>query len=81
MSAPPSLKFQIARHFGINLRIQIVLLGPQRVRRILILEILNEPRAVKFSAAQIADKRRQPTAAEQAAAVSHRVFAADARPI
>src|SRR5262249_58079028 len=33
MAAPPALEIQIAGGFGIDLRIEIILFGPQRVRR------------------------------------------------
>src|SRR5690348_4604465 len=49
VAAPPAFESEIARFFGIYLRIEIVLLAPQRIRGIQIFEILDEPRAVEFS--------------------------------
>ena len=70
VAAPPALESEIARRLGIDLRIEVVLLGPQRVRRILVFEILHQPGAVEFAVAEIAGERGEPAAAEQAAASS-----------
>ena len=43
MTAPPALEFQITRRLGVDLRIEIVLLAPQGVGRILIFKILHQP--------------------------------------
>src|SRR5262249_11733798 len=48
---------------------------------ILVLEILHQPRAVEFTGAQIACQCGEPTAAEQAAGIPHRILAAHARPV
>ena len=58
MAAPPALEAEIARAFGVDLRIEIILLAPQRVRRILILEILHQPGTVELAMAEIAGRRR-----------------------
>ena len=67
MSAPPTFEFQIAISFGIDVRVDVVLLGPERIRWIHVLEILDEPRAVELSAAEIAGKRGQPASTQQPA--------------
>ena len=59
---PPSLELEIARRFGIDFRVQIVLLGPKRVGWVLALKILHQPGAIEFAAAEVAGERRQPTA-------------------
>src|SRR6476659_3951429 len=81
VSAPPALEAQIARGLGVDLGIEIVLLGPQGVGGILILEILHQPSAIEFSVAEIADEGGQPAATEQTAAVAHRVLAVHAGPV
>src|SRR5215468_2218724 len=57
VTTPPALEPEIARSFGVNLGVEIVLLAPQRVRRIEVLEILHKPGTVKFSMAEIAGHR------------------------
>ena len=79
--APPALEFEIASRLGVDLGIEVVLLGPQRVGGILVLEILHQPGAVELAAAEIAGQRGQPASAQQAAGVAHRIFAAHARPV
>ena len=81
VAAPPLLEAKIARGFCVDLGIEIVLLGPERVGGILVLEILHQPGAVEFAVAEVAVKRGQPTAAEQTARIAHRIFAVHARPI
>ena len=81
VAAPPALEAEITLRLGVDLGIEIVLLAPQRVRRILIFEILHQPGAVEFAVTEVASQRGQPTAAEQAAAIAHRILAAHARPI
>src|SRR5215472_16825149 len=81
MAAPPALKAEIPRCFRIDFGIQIVLLGPERVCGILILEILHQPSAVKFAVAQIAHQRGQPAAAKEPAGVAHWILTVHALPI
>src|SRR3954464_6852536 len=81
VSAPPALEAQIARGLGVDLGIEIVLLGPQGVGGILILEILHQPSAIEFSVAEIAGEGGQPAAAEQTPAVAHGVLAAHPGPV
>ena len=64
VAAPPLFETQIARSLGIDLRIEIVLLAPQRVRRVLIFEILHQPGTVELAVAEVAGKRGQPAAAQ-----------------
>jgi hypothetical protein len=48
VTAPPALEAEITRGLGVDLGIQVVLLGPQRIGGILILEILHQPAPVEF---------------------------------
>ena len=52
--SPPALETEIARRLRIDLGVEIVLLGPERIRRIKALEILNQPRAIELAATEIA---------------------------
>src|SRR6185312_4938962 len=79
--APPALEFEITVGLSINLGIDVVLLGPQRVGRVLVFEILHQPRAVEFAGAEVARQRRQPASAEQPAGVAHRILAVDTGPV
>ena len=79
--APPALEPEIARGLGVDVGVQVVLLGPQGVGGILVLEILHQKSAVELAMAEIAGERGEPAAAEQAARVAHRVFAVHAAPI
>src|SRR5262249_19707912 len=53
VTAPPTLEAEIARRLGVDLGIEVVLLGPERIRGILVLEILHQPGAVELAGAQI----------------------------
>src|SRR5436309_1888209 len=75
VAAPPALETEIARRLVVDLGIEIVLLRPQSIGGILILEILHQPGAVELPVAEIAGKRGKPAATQEAAAVAHRVFA------
>src|SRR5262249_39015952 len=81
VASPPALEPEIPGRFGVDLGIEVVLFGPQRVGRILVLEILYQPGAVEYSVAEIAGKCRQPAATQQAAAIAHRIFAVHAGPV
>src|SRR6476646_6132013 len=81
VASPPALEAEIARCFGIDLGIEVVLLAPERVCRVLILEILHQPGAIELAVAEVAGKRGEPAAAEKAAAIAHRVLAAHAGPV
>ena len=76
VSAPPFLEVQVALGLGVDLRPEVVLLAPECVRRVLVLEVLHQRRAVEDSGAEIARQRGQPRAAKQPARVAHRVLAA-----
>ena len=81
MPAPPFLEFKVAGSFGVDLGIEIVLLGPIRVGRVEILEIADEPGPVEFAGPEIAHHCREPSASEQAAGIAHGIFAVHAGPI
>ena len=79
--APPLLEIEVALRLGVDLRPEVVLLGPEGVGRVLVLEVLHQRRAVEDAGAEVARQRGQPRAAEQAAGVAHRVLAAHAGPV
>src|SRR5262249_28205982 len=81
VASPPALETQIAWRLGVDLGIEIVLLGPKRVGGILILEILHQPGAVELAVAEVAGEGGEPAAARRAAAVAHGVLAGEAGPI
>src|SRR5262249_41824471 len=64
VAAPPLFEPEITWGLGIDLGIEVVLLGPQRVRRVLVLEILHQPGAIEFAGAQIAHQCGEPAAAK-----------------
>ena len=55
-SAPPALELEIARTLGVDLRVQVVLLGPQRVGWVQALEVGDDVGAVENSIAEVAGK-------------------------
>ncbi len=81
VAAPPFLEAQVAAGLGVDVGVEVVLLGPQGVGRIQVLEVLHQPGAVELAVAQIAGHGRQPTAAQQAAGITHGIHAAPARPV
>jgi hypothetical protein len=80
-AAPPALELEVALDLGVDVRVQVVPLLPQRVRGIEVLEVLHEMRAVERPGAEVRCQQRQPRAAEQAARVAHRRLAVVARPV
>src|SRR6266850_165416 len=81
MAAPPLLELEEPPALGIDLRVEVVELGPKAVRGIEALEIVDEVGAVEIAVAEVAGERRHPGAAEEPARVAHRVLARDARPV
>src|SRR5262249_46283804 len=81
VATPPAFELEVSLGLGIDLGIDIVLFGPQRVRRIHILEILHQPGAIELAAAEIAGERGQPASTEQSSGIAHRILAADTGPI
>ena len=80
MPAPPLLEFEIARRLGVDLGIEVVVLRPEGVGRVEVLEVRHEPRAVELAVAEIAHQCGEPSAAQQAASVAHRVLPAARQP-
>src|SRR5262249_62047392 len=80
VTSPPALETEIARRFGVDLGIEIILLGPKRVGGILVLEVLHQPGAVELAVADIAGEGGEPAAAQEAAAVAHGILAVRRRP-
>jgi hypothetical protein len=80
-AAPPALEFEEALRLLVDVVEQVVVLFPQCVRRIQILEVLHEVRAVELAAAEIAREQRHPRAADEPARVAQRVVAVVARPV
>ena len=66
---------------GVDLRIDVIGLGPVGVGWIEEFEIRHQVGAVENTAAQIASERSQPCAAERAAQVAHRILASDPGPV
>jgi hypothetical protein len=81
MAAPPRLEPEIARRLRIDLGIEIILLCPKSIGRVLVFEVLHQPGAVELSPTKIAGQRGEPAAAEKTAGVAHRIFAPHARPV
>ena len=81
VAAPPFLEFQEARSLGIHFRPEIVILGPEGIGGIEILEVFDQMGAVELAGAEVAGERSQPTAAVQAAGVAHRVLPLDPGPV
>src|SRR5258705_7182919 len=81
MAAPPSFEAEIAISLGVDLGIEVVLLGPERVRWIEVFKILYQKRAVKLSISTIAGESRGPTAAQKPARVTQGMLTAHPRPI
>ena len=79
-AAPVLLEAEVALGLGIDLGPDIVLLGPEGVRRPRF-SVLYQPGAVEDTAAEIAGQRGQPRAAEQATRVAHRVLPAHTAPV
>ncbi len=58
VAAPPALEAEIALGFGVDLGIEIVLLAPERIGGIEVLEILHQPGAVELAVAEVARSAR-----------------------
>ncbi len=70
VAAPVALEAEIALGLGVDLRVDIVLLGPERIGGVQVLEVLDQPGAVEEAVAEVARERGEPAAAEQPAACS-----------
>ena len=81
MTAPPAFEAKVARRLRVDFGVEIVLLGPKCVCRVLIFEILHEPSAIELAGAEIAGERGKPAAAHQATRITHGILAMDALPI
>ena len=79
VAAPVLLEAQVAVGLGVDVGVQVVLLLPQGVGRVQVLEVLHQPGAVEAPGADVAGQCGQPAAAGQAAAVAHRVVAGPVR--
>ena len=81
MPTPPALKTQVAAGLGINVGVEVVLLGPVGVSRIETLKILHQVGAIEHAATQIACHHGHPGATRQPTGVAHGIFAAPSSPI
>ena len=81
VAAPPFLEVEVALGLGVDLRPEVVLFAPERVGRVLVLEVLHQGRAVEDAGAEVAGQRGQPRPSEQPTRVAHRILAAHASPI
>ena len=80
-AAPPGLEREEPLRLGVDVGIDVVVLGPEGVGGIGDSKLAIEARPVEFAGAEVAGKRRQPCAAEHAAEIAHRVLAANACPV
>ena len=81
VAAPPLLELEEPLALGVDLGVQVVELGPVGVRRVEVLEVVDEIRAVELAVAEVARHRGHPRPAHQPARVAHRVLAGDAGPV
>jgi hypothetical protein len=81
VAAPPALELEVALALAVDLVVEVVVLVPKRVRRIQVLEVRDQVRAVERAGAEIAREQRDPRAAGEAARVAHRVVAVVAGPV
>ena len=81
VAAPPFLEFQEALRLGVDVGPHLVVLGPQRVRRVEVLEVRDQIGAVELAGAEVAAKCSEPASAEKPAAIAHRVLALHSGPI
>jgi hypothetical protein len=75
VAAPPTLEFEKARRLGVDVGEEPVVLVPEGIRRIQVLEVLHQVRAVELAATDIGGQRREPGASQQTAGVAHGVVA------
>ena len=75
VAAPPALELEEARRLGVDVGEHVVVLVPERVGRVQVLEVLHQPGAVELACAEVGGERREPGAAEQPAGIAHRVVA------
>ena len=75
VAAPPALELEEARRLGVDVGEQVVILVPERVGRVQVLEVLHQRGAVELARADIGGERREPRAAQQPAGVAHRIVA------
>ncbi len=75
VAAPVFLETDIALGLGVGACVDVVLLRPERVGGIEVLEVLHEPCAVESAGAYVAGQRGQPAPTEQAAGIAHRIVA------
>ena len=81
VARPPALEFEKAFAFGVDVRVEVVVLLPPGVGRVQALEALYQPGAVEPPAAQICHQVRQPGAAQQPPSQAHRVDVLCAGPV
>src|SRR6476620_8262433 len=74
-TAPPALELEEARGFRVDIGEDVVVLVPEGVRGIEVLEVLHQLGTVENAVSAIRHLRRQPRAAGHAARVAHRVVA------
>ena len=75
VAAPPALELEEARRLGVDVGEDVVVLVPERIGGVQVLEVLHEIGAVELPVAEVGSERREPRAAEQTAGVAHRVVA------
>ena len=78
---PPLLELEVAWSFGIDLGVEVVLIAPDLVGRVKVLEVGDEPYAIELAVAEVAGERCEPASSQQPTRVAHGVLAARAGPI
>ena len=74
-ATPPPLELEKARNLGVDLAVDVVVLVPESVGRIQVLEVLHQVGAVEEARTHVGGHRRHPGAAQHAAGIAHRVVA------
>ncbi len=81
VATPPLFEFQEALLLGVDLGPEGIVLGPEGIGGIEVLEVRNQIGAIEGATAQITHQRRHPTAARQPAGVAHGILALHTGPV
>ena len=81
VAAPPLLELEIALGPGVDRRPDVVLLAPQRIGRVQVLEVLDQVPAVELAVGEVTGHHGHPAAAGETAGVAHRILAFHAGPV
>ena len=75
VATPPALELEKALRLGVDVGEHLVVLVPERIGRIEVLEVLHEVSAVELACAEVGGERGEPGAAEQPSGIAHRIVA------